>query len=415
MADEIRPYTIHVPDADLEDLRERLRRTRFPDELEGAGADMGTPLAEVKRLAAHWAGAYDWRQAEATLNALPQFTTTLGAEGFEAREVHFVHARSPRADATPLLFVHGWPGSFLEATKILGPLTDPGDAAAPAFHVVAPSLPGYGFSEGPRARGFGLDQHAEVLHRLMLRLGYDEYATQGGDWGCLITRAMGRRYAPRHLKVQHLNLDHYPRPSLRRNPLTFLRTMLAALVTGFSERDRKGFERTKWFREEGSGYFSIQSTRPQTIGYGLTDSPAALLGWIYEKLTDWTDAYPWTADEVCTWISIYWFSTAGPRAAVQLYYEMAHAKKNAERPGSDADDLMAWQDVQVGLGHFPRDVLLLPPAWAHVLGRVVYEKDHESGGHFAAWENPGGIVGDLRAMFGEGGGARGAVKVKGVS
>ncbi|KAI8629147.1 microsomal epoxide hydrolase [Xylariaceae sp. FL1651] len=418
MADEIRPFTIAIPDAELEDLRERLRRARFPDELEDVGTDMGAPLANVKRLATHWAETYDWRKAEAELNQLPHFRTRIQATGFEALDVHFVHKRSSRADAIPLLFAHGWPGSFLEATKILGPLTEPAEASLPAFHVVVPSLPGYGFSEGSKRRGFSVDQHAEIFHTLMLRLGYDEYATQGGDWGFLITRAMGRRYAPRHVKAQHLNLDRFPQPSLRRNPVALLRTMVSAFITGFSDREKKGFERSKWFKEEGSGYFSVQSTKPQTLGYGLTDSPVALLAWIYEKLVDWTDSYPWTDDEVCTWMSIYWFSTAGPRAAHQLYYEVIHVKdpatfKEKQAKGiwaSDVDDLAAWQDVKIGLAHFPRDVLSLPGYWGHVLGNIVYEKDHTRGGHFAAWECPDEIVSDLREMFGSNGGAKGAVK-----
>ncbi|KAI0533930.1 microsomal epoxide hydrolase [Xylaria digitata] len=415
MADEIRPFTIAIPDAGLEDLRERLRRTRFPDELEDVGHDMGAPLKDVKRLATYWAEKYDWRKAEAELNKLPHFMTKLQATGFEPLDIHFVHVRSSRKDAIPLLFSHGWPGSFLEATKIITPLAEPEDASQPAFHVVAPSLAGYGFSEGPRKRGFALDQHGEIFHKLMLRLGYEEYATQGGDWGFLITRAMGRRYAPKYIKAQHLNADLYPQPTLWRNPLTFFRTMISGLITGFSEREKKGFERSKWFKDQGSGYFSVQSTRPQTLGYGLADSPTALLAWIYEKLVDWTDEYPWTEDEVCTWISIYWFSTAGPRASVQLYYEFTNTSTLLKEESdvawaSDRDQIMAWQDVKIGLGHFPRDVLVLPGEWGHVLGNVVFEKHHDKGGHFAAWEAPDALVGDLREMFGTKGGAEGSVK-----
>ncbi|KAI0189841.1 microsomal epoxide hydrolase [Xylaria flabelliformis] len=421
MADEIKPFTINVPDDALEDLRERLRRARLPDELEDVGHDMGAPLKDVKRVATYWAEKYDWRKAEAELNKLPHFTTTLQATGFEPLNVHFVHVRSSRDDAVPLLFAHGWPGSFLEATKILKPLAEPDDASQPAFHVVAPSLPGYGFSEGSKKRGFSADQHGEVFHLLMMRLGYEEYATQGGDWGWLITRAMGRRYAPKHIKAQHLNLDRFPQPTLMKSPLVFIRTLVSAFITGFSEREKKGFERSKWFKDEGSGYFSVQSTKPQTLGYGLADSPIAVLAWIYEKLVDWTDNYPWTEEEVCTWISIYWFSTAGPRLSLQLYYEIAHAKKDPkilkekEAKGiwvSDAEDLTVWQDVKVGLGHFPGDILSLPGWWGHGLGNIVYEKNHERGGHFAAWEHPDGLVGDLRAMFGPNGGAKGSVKTK---
>ncbi|KAI1820048.1 microsomal epoxide hydrolase [Xylaria intraflava] len=423
MADEIKPYRISIPDAGLEDLRERLRRARFPAELDDVGNDMGAPLKDVKRLATYWAEKYDWRKAEAELNKFAQFTTIIQADGFEPLNIHFVHVRSSRADAVPLLFSHGWPGSILEVTKLLKPLTEPEDASQPAFHVVAPSLPGYGFSEGSKKRGFSIDQHGEVLHKIMIRLGYDEYATQGGDWGFMITRAMARRYAPVHLKAQHLNMDRYPQPTLTRNPIAYLRTALAALATGFSEREKKGFERTKWFREKGMGYFNVQSTKPQTLGYALSDSPVALLAWIYEKLVDWTDAYPWTEDEVCTWVSIYWFSTAGPRYAHQLYYEVVHASdpvtlKEKQEKGiwvSQGDDILTWQDVKVGLGHFPRDVISLPGYWGHVLGNVVFEKDHDRGGHFAAWECPAALVGDLREMFGPNGGAKGAVKTKGTS
>ncbi|KAI0967729.1 microsomal epoxide hydrolase [Xylaria arbuscula] len=408
MADEIKPFKIAIPDADLEDLHNRLRRARYPNELEDVGNTMGAPLKDVKRLATYWVDKFDWRAAEAELNKLPHFTTTLQADGFEPLKIHFVHARSSRADAIPLLFSHGWPGSFLEATKILAPLTEPADPEQPAFHVVAPSLPGYGFSEASSKKGFGVAQHGETFHKLMLRLGYNEYATQGGDWGFMITRAMGRLYAPKYVKAQHLNLDYYPQPTLRRNPITFLRTLLSALVTGFPEREKKGFERTEWFRDEGQGYYGVQSTRPQTISYGLTDSPVALLGWIYEKLVDWTDEYPWTEDEVCTWISIYWFSTAGPRASVQLYYEVKHAGGDTDTNSPTLEEMMAWQDVKVGLAHFPRDVLLLPASWASVMGNVVFDKHHESGGHFAAWECPDALVGDLREMFKTG--AKGAVK-----
>ncbi|KAI0393174.1 alpha/beta-hydrolase [Xylariaceae sp. FL0594] len=415
---EVRPFTITVSDAELEDLRSRLRNTRYPTELEDAGNDHGAPLEAVRRIATHWGTAYDWRKAESSLNELPHFTTTLQADGFEPLQVHFVHKRSSRPDAVPLIFVHGWPGSFLEVTKLLGPLTEPEDASAQAFHVVAPSLLGYGFSEGSRKRGFGADQHAETFHKLMLRLGYDEYATQGGDWGFFITRAMARRYAPAHVKAQHLNLDWFPRPSIGRNPLTLLKTAFAHATGTWSERDKKGLERSKWFQEEGSGYNQVQGTRPQTIGYALADSPVALLAWIYEKLVDWTDAYPWTDDEVCTWVSIYWFSTAGPRAAHQLYYEAYHATKGPEyedkkRRGlyvSSFDDIGAWIDVKLGFGHFPRDVIVLPKEWGRVMGRVVFEREHERGGHFAAWEVPDLLVRDLRDMFGVGGGAHGAVK-----
>ncbi|KAI0159504.1 microsomal epoxide hydrolase [Xylariaceae sp. FL1272] len=418
MAEEIQPYTISIPDADLEDLRERLRRTRFPSELSDVGTTMGAPLEAVKRIATYWAEKYDWRAAEASLNALPQFHTSIQATGFEPLDIHFLHVRSKRDDAVPLIFVHGWPGSFLEGTKILKPLTEPEDASLPAFHVVVPSLPGYGFSQASSKAGFSIDQHAETMHLLMLKLGYREYATQGGDWGYMITRAMGRHYAPEFVKAQHLNMSFFPRPSLLKNPIVALRTMFQAFVTGFSEADKKGFKRSREFQKSGNGYHKIQSTKPQTLGYGLSDSPTALLAWIYEKLVDWTDGYPWTEDEVCTWISIYWFSTATPRAAHQLYYETEQSHDTArcqEReargiPASTFNQLLEYQDVKLGLSKFPHDVIVMPRSWSHAMGDVIFSKEHDRGGHFAAWERPDEIVKDLRAMFGPEGGANGVVK-----
>ncbi|KAI1342611.1 microsomal epoxide hydrolase [Xylariaceae sp. FL0016] len=387
MSEEIQPFQIAIPDVALADLQTRLRNTRFPDELSAGGWDLGSPLEDVKRLASHWAERFDWRAAEAALNKLPQFTTRLGADGFAPFSVHFVHARSTRADAIPLLFVHGWPGSFYEGTKLIEPLTQPGEGQ-PAFHVVVPSIPNFGFSEGPKERGFSVDQHGDVLHQLMLRLGYDQYVTQGGDWGWMITRAMSRKYAPRHIKAQHLNLEVFSTPSLFRNPILAIQSYLSLAFP--SERQKQGFERFKWFQAEGSGYSAIQGTKPQTAGYALTDSPVACLAWIYEKLHDWTDDYPWTDDEVCTWISIYWFSTMGPHASQRLYYEFARkAKSTAEQkkmepPGSTIEELQKWQDVKIGLAHFPGDVIAIPGTTGKLLGRVVYEKDHKDGGHFAA-------------------------------
>ncbi|KAI1268775.1 microsomal epoxide hydrolase [Xylariaceae sp. FL1019] len=418
MADGIRPYTISIPDSDLEDLRERLRRTRFPSELSDVGTTMGSPLEAVKRIATYWAEKYDWRAAEASLNALPQFKTSIQVTGFEALDIHFLHVRSKREDAVPLIFVHGWPGSFLEGTKILKPLTEPEDASQPAFHVVVPSLPGYGFSQASSKAGFSIDQHAETMHLLMLKLGYREYATQGGDWGYGITRAMGRRYAPEFVKAQHLNMSAFPTPSLLRNPIIALKTMFQAFVTGVPEKDKKGFERSMEFQKTGNGYFKIQSTRPQTLGYALSDSPTGLLAWIYEKLVEWTDQYPWTEDEVCTWISIYWFSTATPRAAHQLYYETemnqdaVRCKKREQEgiPASTWDQLLEYQNVKIGLSKFPRDIIVLPTFWSPAMGNVVFSNEHEGGGHFAAWERPDDLIKDLRTMFGPNGGANGAVK-----
>jgi pimeloyl-ACP methyl ester carboxylesterase len=396
----INPFKIAIPDSELADLKERLLRTRYQDELEEVGRERGVPLADIKRIAEYWTTTFDWRKTEAALNQLPQFTTDIAAEGFDLITVHFIHAKSTVESAIPLMFVHGWPGSFLEGTKIIAPLTE----GTPAFDIVIPSLPNFGFSGGIKKPGFSVDQHAEVLHKLMLRLGYDEYVTQGGDWGAFITRAMASAYSPRHLKAQHLNLGFYGIPSFRKTPLLFLQSML----TPFTPKDRAGLEKTGKFFTEGNGYGAIQSTRPQTLGYGLTDSPAGLLAWIYEKLHDWADDYPWTDDEICTWVSIYWFSTAGPAASTRLYYELQqNIMPTIER-------LRGWMDVKVGFGQFPNDVTTLPLLWAKQLGPTVFQREHLDGGHFPAWEKPEYVVADLRDMFGQDGGAGGVMEVTGL-
>jgi pimeloyl-ACP methyl ester carboxylesterase len=239
------------------------------------------------------------------------------------------------------------------------------------------------------------EQHADVLNKLMLKLGYDEYVTQGGDWGWFITRSMSRQF-PQHVKAQHLNTSIGRPPSLFKHPLLAIESTLKP----WTQRERQGLARMQWFDKEGSAYNQVHATKPQTVGYGLSDSPVALLAWIYEKLHDWTDA------EICTWISIYWFSTAGPAASVRLYYEFKHSHHG---PGNAWDKLLEWQNVKVGIGHFPGDVVAPPNAWTRTVGKIVYEKDHPSGGHFAAWEKPEAILEDLRAMFGKNGGARGVI------
>ncbi|KAK6064579.1 epoxide hydrolase [Seiridium cupressi] len=409
MAD-IKPYRIAVSDADLSDLKSRLSRARFPDELEAAGWDLGAPLGDIKRLAKYWAEGFDWRRAEAQLNEFPHFTTPISVDGFETLDVHFIHQRSAAPGAIPLLFVHGWPGSFYEGTKIIRPLTQGGDGS-PAFHVVVPSLPNFGFSGGTKKRGFSIAQHAELMNKLMHKLGYSQYVTQGGDWGWAITRAMSFYY-PESARAQHLNLSPATPPVLLKHPLL----AIASTVKPWTKREKEGLARSQWFQKEGSGYNVLQGTKPQTVGYALNDSPVALLGWIYEKLHDWTDDYPWTDDEVLTWISIYWFSTAGPAASVRLYYESMHeektekGEKRSSREGNMWTKMTRYQNVKVGLGRFPRDIVALPDVWTRQLGNIVYEKNHERGGHFAAWEKPEALIGDLRTMFGKNGGASGVVK-----
>lgn len=231
----------------------------------------------------------------------------------------------------------------------------------------------------------------------MLSLGYSTYVTQGGDWGYWVTRIMGLLY-PTHVQASHVNFPYVSPPSYT-SPLLFLQFM----TNPYSERDRAGIARMKWFEEEGSGYNKEQATKPQTIGYSQADSPVGLLAWIYEKLHDWTDDYPWTDDEVITWVSIYWFSTAGAAAASRIYYEFAHDKSPLK------DQMLSYTKPKLGIGNFPKELAPTPRLWHRQLGDLVYEGEHGSGGHFAAHERPEAIVGDLRKMFGKGGGAFGVV------
>ncbi|KAF9568764.1 alpha/beta-hydrolase, partial [Agrocybe pediades] len=367
-------------------------------ELEDAGWDYGVPLADVKRLVTRWKEGYDWRKHEKQINAeLPQFTRDIEVDGFGKLNIHYVHKKSDGEDAIPLLFVHGWPGSFLEVRKIL-PLLIQKSEDHPSFHVVALSLPGYGFSEAPKKKGFAIAQYAEVGHKLMLALGYNEYVTQGGDWGYSITRRIAKNYGGKHSKAWHTNWGASPTgpPTLFSAPIVYLTNLLK----GFTPAEKAGLERSAWFRSKGMGYYMQQSTQPQTIGYSHADSPAGLLAWIYEKLVTWTDNYPWEDDEVLTWVSIYWFSTGGPAASARIYYEVANQGKIDDSP-----------TIPQGISFFPKDLVIYPRSWTRTK-YLVFESEHDGGGHFTAHEKPNELVADLRKMFGKGGPAHGVVKSK---
>lgn len=405
MASTIKPFQIAVPDAALATLQQKLAAATFPQDVTFSDSwDYGVPLSDLKRLASYWQTGYDWRKAEARLNAtLPQFTTSIAVDGFGALDVHFVHQQATtttRAPAIPLLFCHGWPGSFLEVVKILPLLTNPTTAGVPAFHVVAPSLPNFGFSGAVPTQGFTPAHHAEVCHKLMLALGYDRYVTQGGDWGYIITRLMAIRY-PAHVLATHINFVRVVAPpTFTGAPLV---QFLKHAVLPYSAHEKAGLARTVWFQKKGFGYNLEQSTRPHTLGFALADSPLALLAWVYEKLHDWTDDYPWTDDEVLTWISIYAFSTAGADASVRIYYE------NHNRLGYAAGGAYV-PNIPLGLSYFPKDLVVPPSTWGRTLGPVAFERRHEDGGHFAAYERPETLCDDLRTMFGKNGGAAGVVK-----
>ncbi|KAJ6571798.1 Alpha/Beta hydrolase protein [Mycena capillaripes] len=380
------PFKISIPDEKLKLLRAKLELTTFPDELADAGWEYGVPLADVRRLVNRWMNGYDWKKHESQLNSeLPQFTRDIEVEGHGTLTIHYVHKKSDIAQAVPLLFVHGWPGSFLEGRKLL-PLLTMGTDDFPAFHVVILSLPGYGFSEGAHTKGFGIAQYAEVGNKLMLTLGYSEYGIiklrreeiggirfGGSIYFHPVTRKIAKLYGGKHSKAWHTNLLMGEEPETTQESLT--------------DKEKAGLERNALFRQRGFGYFHQQSTQPQTLGYSLADSPAGLLAWIYEKLVNWTDAYPWEDDE----------------ASVRTYFEAV------------AENVFSLQDpptIPLGLSQFPKDALVFPKSWTRGMGNIVFEEEHDSGGHFAGYERPAYLANDLRKMFGKDGPAYGIVPGK---
>ncbi|KAI1460464.1 epoxide hydrolase 1 [Annulohypoxylon moriforme] len=371
----IKPFKVAVPEEDIQKLNQKLLEARLPD---GGpdGWDRGTPLQDIKRISKYWLESFSWRSFEERLNQLPNFETTISVDGFDPIQVHFIHQRSSSPDAIPLLFVHGWPGSFHEIVKCLPLFAESENNGGPAFHIVAPSLPNFGFSSRIEKPGFHLKHYAETCHKLMLALGYEKFACQGGDWGSMICRVLGTLH-PKSLFGIHLNLvSGTPPPPT--SPFSYLRYLITDFFGWYTPQEKQGFKSRQNYQEYGSGYFQIQKQSPNTIRFALADSPVGLLAWIYDKLVNWTDEYPWTEEEVCAWVSLYWFSRAGPGASVTIYHE--------------------------GFSYFPKELMGTPRFWNRRLGDVIFEKEHEKGGHFAAWEQPEALVGDLRVMLGPGGG-----------
>jgi epoxide hydrolase len=371
---EIRPFRIDIPQADLDDLRARLDRTRWPDQLPGVGWDYGIPLDYVKELAEYWRASYDWRAHERKLNEFPQFTTTIDGEN-----VYFLHVRSAEPGALPLVMTHGWPGSIVEFSEVIGPLTDPrahGGDPADAFHLVVPAIPGYGFSGPTRDRGWNVRRIARAWDELMRRLGYQRYGAQGGDWGSSISRELGL-IVPEHLTGVHLNML-FPVPSDR---------------VELSDEDKARVEAVQRFRSTGSGYGAIQSTRPQTLAYGLTDSPAGQLAWIAEKFGEWTDGdLPDDAvdrDQLLTNVTIYWL-TATAGSSARLYCETA-------RSGGWGPP--AISTVPTGVAVFPKEIARPVRPLAELSNNIVHWSEFDRGGHFAAMEEPDLLVGDVRDFF----------------
>lgn len=378
--DAIRPFTIAVPDSVLADLDERLARTRFPDPGPGAPWEYGTDRAYLEELIAYWRDHFDWRAQERALNELDHFTTTI-----DGVQVHFIHARSPNPDAMPLLLTHGWPGSFIEFVDLIGPLTDPaayGGDPADAFHVVIPSLPGFGFSGKPTAPGYSPEKMADVLAALMARLGYDRYGAQGGDWGAIISRALAGNY-PEHVIGLHSNFMTGGPPVGVSDPNEGVPEAELALRA----------ERSEAFAE-GSAYQEIQGTKPQTLGYGLNDSPAGLAAWIVEKFHGWTDndgrvESALTRDQILTNVTLYWV-TQSIASSTRIYYESRHTP--ASRP-------VRYVEVPTGVAVFPKEIYFVPRRWAESRYNIVRWTMMPRGGHFAALEEPELLVDDVRAFF----------------
>jgi epoxide hydrolase len=370
-----RPFRVDISQAELDDLKARLAQTRWPDQLPGVGWEYGIPLDYVQNLAEYWRTSYEWRLHERMLNSFPQFTTTI-----DGQRVHFLHVRSPEPNAVPLIITHGWPGSVVEFINIIGPLTDPRahDAdPADAFHLVVPSIPGYGFSGPTHDRGWNVHRIAQAWAELMRRLGYHRYGAQGGDWGSAISRELGL-VAGEHIIGVHLNM---------------LAPWVPQGATDLTDDERQRAETIRRFRATGAGYSAIQSTRPQTVAYGLTDSPAGQLAWIAEKFGEWTDnGLPDEAvdrDRLLTNVSVYWFTkTAGSSA--RLYYEAA-------RSGSWGPS--ATSTAPTGLAVFPREIARPIRRFAEQSNNIVRWTEYDRGGHFAAMEVPELLVDDIRALF----------------
>ncbi|HUZ09163.1 MAG TPA: epoxide hydrolase [Acidimicrobiales bacterium] len=375
MSDEVLPFRVEVPEGDLRDLRERLARTRWPEPATVGDWSQGVPLDYVKALCRHWSDGYDWRAREARLNELAQFRTEIDGLG-----IHFLHVRSPEPEALPLVLTHGWPGSIVEFQEVVGPLTDPvahGGDPADAFHVVVPSLPGYGWSDKPATTGWGIERIAEAWGTLMARLGYDRYGAQGGDWGAGVTTRLGIQ-DPGHLAGIHLNLvAARPEPGQRE----------------FDEEEQRAIADLAHYTEWESGYSQQQATRPQTLGYALTDSPAGQCAWILEKFRSWADCGDdpvgaFGADRLLDNIMVYWLSSSASSSA-RLYWQSFRSMVGTQPV-----------DVPTGASVFPKEIIRSPRKWAErIYTDLRYWNELDRGGHFAAFEQPELFVNEVRAFF----------------
>ncbi len=380
MSDAISPFEIRVPDEILDDLKQRLAATRLPQQIEGTDWTYGAEISYLEELIAYWRDKYDWRAQEAALNQFDHFTTAI-----DDQRIHFIHQRSTHDHAVPLLLMHGWPGSVVEFMNVIGPLTQPeahGGDAADAFHVVAPSLPGYGFSEFTKTTGYDTHRMAENFAVLMSRLGYDRYGVEGGDWGAVIANSVAILDAEHVLGLHTTMPLAFPPPGHDPKDL--------------SEREQADLADLADFDQNGTGYQKIQGSKPQTLGFGLNDSPAGLCAWITEKFHGWTDCDGHVEnaidrDQLLTNIMLYWV-TQTITSSTRLYYETFKSGR--------VGIVGAKVEVPTGVARFPREIMRYPRKWVEQSYNVTHWTDMPKGGHFAAMEQPDLFVTDVRKFFG---------------
>jgi pimeloyl-ACP methyl ester carboxylesterase len=397
-ATEVRPFRVDVPEEDLVNLRRRVAATRWPDPETVPDQSQGVQLSKIQELVRYWGTDYDWRKVEAKLNALPQFMTNI-----DGLDIHFIHVRSPHPDALPLIITHGWPGSILELVKVIGPLTDPpahGGRAEDAFDVVIPSMPGYGFSERPQSTGWDPDRIARAWAELMGRLGYERYVHQGGDWGALVSDAMAHQAPPGLLGI-HVNM-----------PATVPGDLEKAIKSGdpapagLSDDEKAAFDTLSAFFLKNAAFGIIMQTRPQTVGYGLSDSPVGLAAWLLdhgdgygqpagaiERVLEAKPAGDLTRDDILDDVSLYWLTNSAVSSA-RLYWENKYDYFSA------ASHKTMDISLPVGVTVFPGEIYRAPRSWAEQAYRqLIYFNEVDKGGHFAAWEEPELFTNEVRAAF----------------
>ncbi|RWK68356.1 epoxide hydrolase family protein [Mesorhizobium sp.] len=385
----IRSFHVDVPEEALVDLKRRILATRWPDKETVGDRTQGVQLAKLKPLVEYWGTGYDWRKVEAKLNALPQFITEI-----DGLDIQFAHIRSPHKDAMPMLMTHGWPGSIIELLKVIEPLTDPtahGGEAEDAFHLVLPTMPGYGFSGNPTVTGWTPARMATAFHELMLRLDYPQYVSQGGDWGAIISEILAVQ-APKGLLGIHINMPGTLPPDVLRHIRNF-----DPAPSDLSDREKLAYDRLLHFYRDGFGYAAMMNQSPQTIGYAFADSPVAMAAYYYDKFAEWTDSggepeKVLTYDEMLDAISLYWLTNTGTSSS-RSYWEGAQA-------GGGPFNAFDIPTLPVAVTVFPAEIYRAPRSWGEKsFGNIIHWNEVDKGGHFAAWEQPELFSAELREAF----------------